>query len=145
LTESRLRLSGFWARPPVDRQSLRQFTRVIAGGLVLIGIWAWHEGNILGMQWLAGAAGLFLVLGLIAPVVLQPLYVAWMYLARVLGWVNTRILLGLLFYTLFTVIGLGMRLFGRDPLDRGREPGRASCFVRRDRPLLPREHYERQF
>jgi hypothetical protein len=117
----------------------------MAGALVLIGLWAWHEGNGQGMQWLAGAAGLILCLGLIAPVVLRPLYLAWMYLARVLGWVNTRLLLGLVFYTLFTVIGLAMRLLGRDPLDRRREPGRDSYFVRRDSPLLPKEHYERQF
>lgn len=136
---------GFWARPPVDRQSVRQFARVMAGALVLVGLWVWHEGNRQGMQWLAGAAGLFLCLGLVAPVVLRPVYLAWMYLARVLGWVNTRLLLGLVFYTLFTVIGLTMRLLGRDPLDRRREPGRDSYFVRRDSPLLPKEHYERQF
>ncbi len=47
---------------------------------------------------------------------LRPFYHVWMLLAAVLGYVNTHILLAVIFYTMFTVTGLVMRAFGRDPL-----------------------------
>ena len=62
-----------------------------------------------------------------------------------IGLVNTHLLLGLVFYTLFTGIGLTMRLFGRDPLDRKIDPDATSYWQRRDPSLLVREHFRRQF
>jgi hypothetical protein len=145
LTEGRTRKQGFWAKPEGEKKDLRNFGWVMAIGLGLIGGWAWYKGNVPAAQWLSGIAGLFLVCGLLLPVVLKPLFVVWMYLARVLGWVNTHLLLGLVFYTMFTLIGLGMRLFRHDPLDRNLEPEKESYWSRRETPLLPGDHYERQF
>ena len=59
----------------------------------------------------------FFIMGLILPVFLKPVYIAWMRLAFILGWVNTRIILVILFYLIFTPAGLLMRLFGIDPLE----------------------------
>jgi hypothetical protein len=42
--------------------------------------------------------------------------------ARVLGAINTRILLSVLFYGLFTPIALIMRLRGKDPMRRAPRP-----------------------
>jgi len=145
LTEGRTNKRGFWALPEAGKRELRGFGWVMAIGLGLFGLLVWYKGNIPAAQWLGGIAGLFLVCGLVVPVVLKPLFIVWMYLARILGWVNTHLLLGLVFYTLFTLIGLGMRLFRYDPLDRKIEPEKGSYWVRRQTPLLPGDHYERQF
>jgi hypothetical protein len=66
-------------------------------------------------------------------------------LARRLACVNTHILLALVFYSLFTLIGGIMRLVGRDPLDRKLSAKASSYWHRREQPLMTREHYERQF
>ena len=42
----------------------------------------------------------------------------WMIFADIAGWVNTRIILVLLFYGLILPIGFIMRLFGYDPMQR---------------------------
>ena len=63
-------------------------------------------------------AGLFLITGLIVPRALSPVYRAWMKVAHVLAWINTRVLLIFLYYVMFTLVGLVMRLFRRDVLKR---------------------------
>lgn len=124
---------------------MRQFGRIMAGALVLIGLWAYYRGHQTAAPVFAAAVLAFAGASLAAPIVLKPLYVAWTYLGRLLGWVNFHLLLGLLFYTLFTLIGLAMRVVGHDPLYRRRCPGATSYFVRRDPTLLPPRHSERQF
>jgi hypothetical protein len=63
-----------------------------------------------------------LILGLAAPSLLKVPNFVWWRLSRVLGWVNTRILLTVFFATVLTPVGIVMRLLGRNPLS-GSEPG----------------------
>ena len=58
---------------------------------------------------------LLVVPGLVAPALLGPVHRAWMTVAEVIGAFNTRVILGLLFYVVFTPVGVVMRLF-RDPM-----------------------------
>lgn len=131
--------------PMAGHRELRQFGGVMGVFFGLIGLWVWYKGGVDAVQWLGGIAVFFLVAGLLLPVVLKPIYIVWMYLARLLGWVNTHLLLGLVFYTLFVLIGGIMRLLRHDPLDRKREPERESYWSQREKPLLPNDHYKRQF
>jgi hypothetical protein len=41
-----------------------------------------------------------------------------MWIGHILGWVNTRILLGLVFYGLITPMGILFRLMGKDVMRR---------------------------
>jgi hypothetical protein len=41
-----------------------------------------------------------------------------MKFGHVMNWINTRLILGLLFYGLFLPFGLVMRLFGKDSMHR---------------------------
>lgn len=65
-----------------------------------------------------GAAGVFAFFAAVAPMALLPLYRVWVKFAMALAWLNTRLLLALVFYLVITPIGLCMRLVGYDPLDR---------------------------
>ena len=64
------------------------------------------------------ASCVFLISGLVYPVLLKPAYIIWMRFAFLLGWINTRIILIILFYLVFTPAGLLMRLFRVDLLER---------------------------
>jgi hypothetical protein len=55
---------------------------------------------------------------LLHPPLLAPVYKCWMIVGQTLGWINTRIILGVIFYILLLPIGLMMRLFGKDPMAR---------------------------
>jgi len=45
--------------------------------------------------------------------ILRPLYKLWMKFALVLGWVNTRLLLIIIFYAVLTPLAFFYRLFGK--------------------------------
>ena len=59
-----------------------------------------------------------IVWALVQPVSLNPVYKSWMKIGLVLGWINTRIILSIMFYAIFLPIGLVMRIFGVDLLKR---------------------------
>ena len=58
----------------------------------------------------------FLILAIIKPSQLLYPYKAWMKLGHILGWLNSRIILGLVFLIVLQPIALIMRVFGHDPL-----------------------------
>ena len=60
----------------------------------------------------------FALLALIFPLALQPVYLLWMRFGLVMNWINTRLILGILFYGMFLPIGLFFKLIGRDPMHR---------------------------
>jgi hypothetical protein len=129
----------------VNRKSLRTFGLGLA---VVCAIVSWrltvHE-HAPAARMLQGAAVLAFVLAWSYPLALKPVYRALMAVAHVLGWINTRILLGLTFYLLFTPVALFFRLIGKDPLDRGIDRGVSSYWRPRAREELDRDRFEHQF
>ena len=69
---------------------------------------------------LAALALMIGLLGLLWPRMIRPVYVGWMILAFPIGWTVSQAMLAVMFYGLFTPIGLLFRLIGRDPLHRAR-------------------------
>jgi hypothetical protein len=130
--------------PPLSPAELRRFGIVTAlivvvlFGLLLpwifdhrFPIWPWIVAAVLSSA------------GLLMPGALGPVYRGWMIFGHLLGWVNTRLLLGLVFYAILLPIGLVMRAFGHDPLMSKLEPDATSYRVRSSEET--REHFERPF
>lgn len=99
-----------------------------------------HQGP---RTWALTLGGVLILPALLFPAALQPVYRFWMLLGLGLGWVNTRILLTLVFYGLFTPMGLWLKLMAKDPLNRGFDPNTNSYKV--PRPAWKRDHMTRQF
>ncbi len=83
--------------------------------------------NYVKWPWILG--GLLILWGLLAPTTLKPVYVGWMKFGNVMNWINTRIILGILFYGIFLPIGVVMRLFGKDSMHRKLDRGLSSYRV----------------
>jgi hypothetical protein len=90
--------------------------------------------------------GLGLVLlGAILPRTLKWVYIGWMSIAFVLGFVMAHVILTLLFYLVLTPIGLVARLCGQDFLSLKLNRTAKSYWIPRDpKPKSPAD-YERQF
>ena len=138
-------VKSYWGVAVPTRGDLRRFGLVLAALLALLGAYLWYRDAIGAKQLVFAASLVFLGAGLALPVVLKPIYFPYMWLARIVAFVNIHLLLGLVFYTLFTLIGLGMRLLGRDPLDRKIAPDEESYWQRRASSLFPRDHYRKRF
>ncbi|HSE96487.1 MAG TPA: SxtJ family membrane protein [Methylomirabilota bacterium] len=87
-------------------------------------------------------AGVLLGAALVAPAILRWPRRGWMRLAHALGWVNTRILLSVVFFLIVTPVGVVLRLCGWDPL--GRRPAGAGWTSYPERRRDPR-HYEKMY
>jgi hypothetical protein len=124
-------------------RQLRHFGYLVGGIFGLIGLWplVWRHQN--PRLWALALAVALVVPALVAPRILAPVYRVWMAAGEVLAWINTRILLGLVFYGVVTPMGLVMRLMGRDPMRRQLEPAGESYRIR----CVPRPatHMKRQF
>jgi len=122
---------------------LRKFGLLVGGIFCAIGLWPALIRGGDPRVWTLVVGGLLVVPALVAPRALAPVYRVWMAAAEGLGWVNTRILLGIVFYGLITPMGLIRRLRGGDAMRRRGDPGAESYRV----PKPPRSgtHMNRQF
>lgn len=92
--------------------------------------------------WGVGAAG-----GLAAafsPVLGRALYFGWMHAAVPLGWTFTHIILGAVYFGLFSPLGLVMRFSGYDPLSRRSFPSDVTHWLPCDPAPAPGRYF-RQF
>ena len=128
--------------PAVDRAELRKFG-LILGGLfaAFFGVWPMLRHPPVLHLWPWCLAALLWVLALLQPSMLSYLHNGWTRLGWVLGWINTRVILTLIYVVLITPLGIAMRLFGRDRMARRFDHSLASYrSVSRQRPVTDMEH-----
>lgn len=102
-----------------EMKEVRQFGLVFGAGLVLIfGLFFPWLLDRPWPVWPWAIAAVFSITGLLLPVVLRPIYKLWMKIGHVLGWINVRIILGLVFFVMFFPVSMLFRVIGRDPMAR---------------------------
>ena len=126
-----------------DPKQLRSFALTVGGVFAIIGLWPALLYGLPHRFWAIAIAAFLIVLGLAVPRTLVPFYAAWMALGHVLGWINTRIILGIIFYGLVTPIGAIRRLMGKDSMERQLRPDLKSYRVLRT--ARPPSHLTRQY
>jgi hypothetical protein len=124
-------------------KELRSFGLLVGGVFAGIGFWPMlvHGGDY-------RSAALILAALLIAPAVifprsLGPVHKVWMKLGHVLGWINTRIILGVVFFAVVTPMGMIRRLFRKDSM--GRQSDSTLDSYRLPRQSRPASHMMRQY
>lgn len=98
----------------ISKRDLRVFLGVWAGIFALfLALGIFRHDNL--QIWALCGFGVSLALMAI-PSVIMPLYKAWVWLGEKIGFVISRVILALIFFGIFTPLGLAFRLFGRDIL-----------------------------
>jgi len=105
-------------KPKYTPKELRDFGLIMAGMLILMfGFVLPWIFSFSTPYWPFIAALVFAIVALVRPVLLGPVNDVWLKISNVLGWVNTRLVMGIMFFLLVAPIGMLMRLFGKDTLD----------------------------
>ena len=128
-------LKTIWAGK--DMGEIRKFGKTMGILLILIGFISSFLAPAYASPTLL-IGGLLLLLGLLFPIVLKPLFILWMSFAVSLGFIMTRIILGLIFFLIFSPIGLVFRLIKKDHLDEAIDPEATSYWrVKDPKPYEP--------
>lgn len=128
----------------LSKKSLRRFgiTMAIVFSIIALIILARHKQ---GVGPVFSIAAVFFALALLIPQALKPVYIIWMKLAFILGRVNTRLILLVMFYLVLTPVAVIMKLFNKDPLERKIEKGSDSYWIKKEKKDFSQLDYERQF
>tara|TARA_Y100001968_G_C19135902_1_gene609084 strand:- start:124 stop:516 length:393 start_codon:yes stop_codon:yes gene_type:complete len=105
----------------ITKKQLREFGLVIGIGLPIIIGWLLPLLGGHGFKvWTLFVGIPLFILGLISPQLILYPYKVWIALGHLLGWLNSHIILGLVFIFVLQPIAFIMRLFGYDPLKKRR-------------------------
>ena len=128
----------------LDNKELREFGLI--SGLIVLVVFGFilpivrhHALSV----WPYIIAGILCIWAIVAPGTLSYVYHIWMRIGLVLGWIQTRIILGVIFYFIVFPMGLISRLFARNPVLRGFEPNLST--YRQKSQIRTRESMEKPF
>ncbi len=129
--------------PP--RRTLRQFAGLWLAFFAGLAVWfALHQApaaQVAGLAVLALSVGL---LGLCKPGAIRLLFVGLTIATFPVGWAVSRLVLAVLFYGLFTPVGLFFRLVGRDAMRLRARPGQDTYWLPKPQAADVRGYF-RQF
>lgn len=129
-----------------SRRELRQFATIWLPAFAAVAglIVGWRSGswNTALVLWTAAAASV--ILGFSKSELARPIFLGLTLAAYPIGWIVSHVVLGVIYYGLFTLVGLTMRLVGYDPMNR-QFNSRASTYWREREARVEPGSYFRQF
>ncbi len=127
----------------ITNKKLRSFGLMVGGIFALIAVWPVVRRGADPHWAIAAVAACFLLPAVIYPRSLFWVHKGWMMVGHVMGWINTRIILGAVFYFIVTPMGLIRAWLGKDPMGRRLRPELDSYrIVRQPRPA---SHLTKQY
>lgn len=129
-----------------ERKNLLVFGYGLAIILAFIG---WRNSAHHGMGILPiilwSFAGLFTVVSLVNVELLKPFYKKWMIGAHFIGNIISAIILSFMFYAVFGIVGIILRVMKKDLMDRKIDKNSKSYWIFREPKPFEKEAYTRQF
>jgi len=101
------------------------------------------DSSIIPWQYYVSAAAL--ILNLTFPLAIYPIYKGAIFIAHYLGWFNTRLLLGIIYFLVFTPIAFIFKIMGKDLLDRKIDRNAESYWNKREPSEFNPSDVENQF
>jgi len=114
----------------IDNSELRKFGLVVGSVLMLIGVFPVVKGGDLN-AYLMIIAAILVVLAILAPAILSPVYKIWVKIGNVLGRINSFLLLSIIFFFILTPIGLISRIFKGNSMRFYKKKNMSSYWIKR--------------
>jgi hypothetical protein len=125
-------------------RDLRKFGLMVGGVFAALGLlFLWRNKTF--YPWCLWPGAVLMAFGAVLPRALKWIYIAWMSVAFVLGFVMAHVILTLLFFLMITPIGLLARLAGKDFLGLKLDREAKSYWIAREQKARSPVDYERQF
>lgn len=126
---------------PPSSKTLRQFSGLLVIFAAGIAALRWYQGRLGPITEVLAVAGVVVgLIGLVQPAVVRYVYSGWMIAAFPIGWTVSRLMLGVIFFGIFTPVSAVFKVIGRDAL-RLRRRTAASYWVEKPRPVKVDEYF----
>jgi len=122
----------------------RKTALIVAAVLTAIAAFLLYRGRTTNAWIFGGVAVALVIVGLFVPSLAKLFHRVWMWIAVKLGWINSRILLTLVYFLMFVPYKIVSRIVGRDPLSL-RQPAGNSYWHKREKTHQEPEQFERLF
>jgi len=125
-----------------ENKALRSFGLLVGGIFAILSVWprVFRGEDI--RTWAGAIAVLLILPAIVSPQLLKWPHYVWMQIGHVLGWINSRIIMTIAFYVIFTPVGF-IRRMQSDPMNRKFDP--ESVTYRIKRQSRPPSHMTHQF
>ena len=122
-------------------KDLRLFGAFSVAFLAAVGAACWRRGSVPAASTAWAAALVAAALAALAPRALRWAYLGASYLTFPIGFVVSHVVLAVVYFAIFTPVGLLMRSLGRDPLTRRFEPSRSTYWEDRTTNKSPESYF----
>ena len=124
--------------------------KVFGYGLaVIMAFFAWRfwaqEKNLSWVPILGAASLLFACVTTFRLEALIPFYTRWMKVAQFIGSIVTVLILSIIFYFVFGIVGIMLRLLRKDLLDQTMDRRTVSYWHKRPQTEFQKDRYRKQF
>ena len=127
----------------VDNRNLRSFGLIVGAGFALIALSPALVRHQSPRMWAFFVSIALWTTAFVFPPFLKPFHSVWMSIGEMLGWVNSRIILGVIYYVLIVPIGAIQRMTGKNAVRGKFEPDADTYRVKR--APRPASHMQRQY
>lgn len=126
-------------------KDLRRFGSVLGLIFIILGTINFLKGQILWYPWFFGLAVIIISFVILCPMRIKPIFIIFSKVGHAIGWINTRILLILIYFIFVTPIAFVMKIFGKDLLNRKIDKSATSYWTRRTITKPGKSELEKQF
>lgn len=114
----------------IEKIEVRRFGFIVGFIFMVLGLFPFLKGEELNLL-LIILASIMLLFAIVMPDLLSPFYKMWMRLGVILSKVNSFLILGIVFYFIFTPIGIIMRMFKKDSEKFAYKTAKGSYWIKR--------------
>lgn len=130
---------------PLDKAGYRKFGLIMALAIsFLFGLFFPFVLDKDLARWPWVLATLFLLSALLMPMQLAVIYKPWMVIGHVLGTINTKIILSIVFFLVFSPVALVLKVLGKDPMRRKLGDQSLTSYWQESKKQ-PKEHMEKVY
>ena len=136
-------LTGGKSLNSTKNSELRKFGLLVGSIFAVIGLFPVIKGRSLNF-YLIIIGAVFIILAVLTPNLLSPVHKGWMKIGRVLGRINTFLILSIIFFLFVTPIGFAYKIFGSGSKKFAHRLSKKSYWIKRN-PANPKEEMKRTF
>jgi len=126
-------------------KKLKQFGKGGAVFFIILGALLAMKGSTKASFFFFAFSAFLFTGGFLMPKVLYPVYIVITKVGHVIGWINTRIILLLIYYVIVTPIGVFMKILGKDNIKKKIKKDLASYWEEKDFVISDIEKLEKQY